>query len=293
MTVAAIAAGVSGSTAGWLAARVAISVRGRSRAVADSHRHTPPRDFALRAVRRAAGSIVPNAIVAFGARNARELITAAGLGGRLEARDVVAARVAAAAVAATLIPRLVSLVPPRLAALAAGFWLLAAAELPAIWLRARARHRDAALRRALPDALDMLRAALAAGLPLRGALRMTGEYGPQPAAGELSTVVAEVALGASLANALDAFAARNRLPEITAVVRALKRAAAHGSPLAPVVAAQAADARRARNRELVERGARAGPKIQLAVAATLVPAAMIFGAAVLVTAVANGNLRPF
>jgi tight adherence protein C len=68
---------------------------------------------------------------------------------------------------------------------------------------------------------------------------------------------------------------------VAALVAAMERSARHGAPLAPTLAAQSAHARAARARVLAERAARAGPKIQLAVALLLVPSAMLLVAAAL------------
>jgi tight adherence protein C len=71
----------------------------------------------------------------------------------------------------------------------------------------------------------------------------------------------------------------------------MHQAERHGSPLAPVIAAQAAEARLALNRSIVERAARAGPKIQLVVSMTIVPGAMLGMAAAVIAAIARGDLK--
>jgi len=72
---------------------------------------------------------------------------------------------------------------------------------------------------------------------------------------------------------------------------AIRQAERNGPPLAPVIAAQANDARLAHNRAIIERGARAGPKIQLVVSATIVPGALIGLGAIVVAAIARGELK--
>lgn len=233
----------------------------------------------------------PGVLRRAGRRDARELVDRAGMSGAIGARDVAVARLLCIAAAVALSPRLMGLLPLRAWPLALPLWLAGGAELPLWWLRRAAVRRERAVREALPDALELLCAALAAGLPLRRALLLVGDHCAEPLAGELICVSGETTLGAPLVVALDGLVARNQLPEIRALVTAIRQAERHGSPLAPVVAAQAADARAAHNREIVERGARAAPKIQLIVATTIVPAAMMGLAAVVIAAIARGDLK--
>ncbi|MFY9469210.1 MAG: type II secretion system F family protein, partial [Solirubrobacterales bacterium] len=218
------------------------------------------------------------------------LIAEAGLGDRLGPREVAAARVLCVALAAMFVPRVVAVAPGRTLLLLPLLWLGLAAELPLWWLRRTAARRAVALRAALPDALELMRACLSAGLSVRRTLFLVGEHSGEPVAGEFLAVAAETALGVSQATALDGLAARNPLPEVRVLVAAMRQAVRHGSPLAPVVAAQADDARRAHNRATIERAARAGPKIQLIVATTIVPAALIGLAAVVIAAIARGDI---
>jgi tight adherence protein C len=80
--------------------------------------------------------------------------------------------------------------------------------------------------------------------------------------------------------------ARCPLPAAAAFTVALTRADRHGTPLAPALAALAADARGDRARRLDDRAAKAAPKIQLVVALLLVPAVLLLVAAALLGALA-------
>ncbi|MFT4048663.1 MAG: type II secretion system F family protein [Solirubrobacterales bacterium] len=235
--------------------------------------------------------MLPGLVGAFASRDSQLAIQRAGLEGRILPRDVAAARVACVFGALAFAPRLSAMLPTRMLPLALPLILWAAAELPLHLLARRAARRADALRESLPDALDLLRACLAAGLPLRRSLSLVADHCAEPIAGEFACVAAETAFGISQNTALDGLAARNPEPEVRALVSAIRQAERHGSPLAPVIAAQASDARLAHNREVIERGARAGPKIQLIVSATIVPGAMIGLAAIVVAAIARGDLR--
>lgn len=235
----------------------------------------------------------PRVVARLARRDLGALVEAAGLGDRLAARDVAAARVICVILACALVPRIIASVPLRAVPVLAAALLFVAAESPVWWLRRSGARRAAAIREALPDALELLRACLGAGLALRRSLILVADHSAEPVAGEFACVAAETALGVPQATALDGLAARNPQPEIRSLVAAIRQAEKHGSPLAPVVAAQAEDARLALNREIVERGARAAPKIQLIVSVVIVPSALLGFAAVLVAAMAQGRMQFF
>jgi tight adherence protein C len=104
---------------------------------------------------------------------------------------------------------------------------------------------------------------------------------------ELGRAAAEHALGVPREASLDALARRAPLPGVRALVAAVRRADRHGSPLAPALAALASQARADRARAAKEAAARAAPKVQLAVAALLVPGAMLLVAAALLGALTS------
>jgi tight adherence protein C len=242
---------------------------------------------ALGQVRR----MLPSLVGLVGKRDVRLLIQRAGLDGRILPRDIAAARLVCILGAAMMLPRLIQMLPLRMLPMAAALLFVAAAEFPVWWLRKRGLKRSTAMRAALPDALELLRACLAAGLPLRRSLSLVGDHCAEPVATEFVCVSAETAFGIPQQTALDGLAARNPQPEIRALVASIRQAEKHGSPLAPVIAAQAQDARLALNREIVERGAKAGPKIQLIVSTTIVPAALLGMGAVVIAAIARGDIR--
>jgi tight adherence protein C len=245
-----------------------------------------PLRTALTALRR----LLPGPVRLLGHSKTENAIARAGLAEQLLPRDVAAMRVACVIAALLLIPRLIATFPPR-TYLLIPLLVWAAAELPFLWLARRAAGRDEELRSTLPDALDLMRACLAAGLSLRRSLELVSCHCRPPISTEFVQVAIETAFGRPQALALQHFAERNPLPEIRALVKAIDQAETGGSPLAPVIAAQAQDSRQALNRAIVERGARAGPKIQLVVSATIVPGALLAFAAIVIAAIARGEVR--
>ena len=101
---------------------------------------------------------------------------------------------------------------------------------------------------------------------------------------ELGRAADRIALGVPRSLALEDWRARCPLPAAGALAVAVGRADRHGAPLAPALAALAADARADRARRMADRAARAAPKIQLVIALLLVPAVMLLVAAALIGA---------
>jgi tight adherence protein C len=165
-----------------------------------------------------------------------------------------------------------------LAAPAAGFFA------PDAWLHRRTAARRRAMEAELADVLDLLRVAVAAGLPPRRALAEVGRRHAGVLAAELRRAAARAALGEPAERTLADLRARSPAAGVAALAAALARAERHGAPLAATLAAQAAEARSLRAQRAAEAAARAAPKIQLVVALLLVPAVLLLVAAALAPA---------
>jgi tight adherence protein C len=216
-------------------------------------------------------------------------LAAAGRPGGLGAREVLAAKFGAAVAATPPAVLLGALAPGRL-----GWLLTVAAPLggfmaPDLWLRRLATARAAAVRRALPELLDLLRVTVDAGVSLPAALAAVGDRASGPLAAEWTAVGREVALDVPLGDALAAMEARMPLPEIRMLVGALDRSRRYGAPLADTLAGQARDARLGLSRHVREEAAKAGPKIQLVVALLLVPSVLLLVAAALISALVGSG----
>jgi tight adherence protein C len=201
--------------------------------------------------------------------------------------DVVALQAGLALLAALVVAPLAPAAPGRLgvalvlAAPAAGF------AAPEVGLRRRARARGKTIAAELPDVLDLLRVAVGAGLTPRRALAEVGRRHPGLLARELRRATQRARLGEPIERALDGLEARCPAEGIPALVAALRRAEIHGAPLAPTLAAQAAEARSLRAARRSELAARAAPKIPLVVALLLVPAVLLLITAALFPALAG------
>lgn len=213
-------------------------------------------------------------------------LAAAGLAARIGAADAMAVKAGAGAAAALAAAPILATLPLRLTLVAlpaaAGAGFLA----PDLWLVRRARRRQQRAGLELADVLDLLRVAIAAGLPTGRALAEVGRRRGGLVGAELRVVAERLALGVPRAEALAALHRTLPLPAIGLLVAAIARADRHGAPLAPALTALAEEARADRARALHEQAARAAPRIQLAVALLLVPAVLLVVAAGLVHAFA-------
>jgi tight adherence protein C len=206
-------------------------------------------------------------------------VAAAGLAGRVSAADAMAIKAGAAAAVALAAAPLLAALPPRsililLPAVAAGGFLA-----PDLWLVRRARRRARRAAAELGDVLDLLRVAVAAGLPTGRALGEVGRRRGGLVASELRALAERLELGVPRADALEELKRRLPLPAVALVCAAISRTDRHGAPLAPALAALAEEARAERARALREQAARAAPRIQLAIALLLVPAVLLVVAA--------------
>jgi tight adherence protein C len=228
-------------------------------------------------LRRAGAALLNRAGQRFVRRAPRDLaarLEAAGLA--TPAGDVMAAKSGAALIAllATL-PLAASLAPLA----AAGAFLA-----PDVLIRRRARARAETIDAELGDVLDLLRVAVAARLSPSHALSEVGRRHPGTLAAELDRAAHAIALGVPLAQALTSLERRCPAPGVAPLIATLERAARHGAPLGPALAAQAAEARARAGRRHTEAAARAAPQVQLVVALLLVPSVLLLVGAALIPA---------
>ena len=214
-------------------------------------------------------------------------IAAAGLDAAVA--DVMAVKAGAATAALALAAAAAGHAPGRL-----GLALLLAAPAtaylaPDAHLRRRARARGRAIEAELADVLDLLRVAVAAGLAPRRALAEVGRRHPGLLAAELRRAADRSALGVPAARAIEELEQRSPAAGIAPLAAALRRAERHGAPLAPTLAAQAAEARARAAQRQAEAAARAAPQIQLVVALLLVPAVMLLVAAALLPSLSGAG----
>ena len=208
-------------------------------------------------------------------------LDAAGVRAGVRPGDVMALKCGAALAGLVAAMPVTALLPGRLGPVALAGAPAAAFLGPDAWLLRRARRRARLMEEELADVTDLLRVAIAAGLPASRALEEVGRRHAGLLAAELRAASGRIALGVPSADALAVLVRRCPAEGVAPLVAALRRAERHGSPLEPALAAIAADARARRAGAIREQAARAAPKIQLVVALLLVPAVMLLVAAAL------------
>lgn len=141
---------------------------------------------------------------------------------------------------------------------AAPLFAFAGWRAPHLTLQRRGREREERTRAAMPDALDLLAACALAGMGIDQALRIVTSELSGPLGEALSEMVRGLDAGLPRAAAYELLARTAPAPEVRSLVRALRRAERYGTPVAPVLVAQAREAR-ARRRTEADEAARAAP----------------------------------
>lgn len=128
---------------------------------------------------------------------------------------------------------------------------------PDLLLSMRADKRQAAIRRALPEALDLMAISVQAGVGLEQAVAIVTERLPGPLGEELSRFLHEVQLGFSRREALISLRERTSCPELATFILSLLQADALGIAIGDVLKTQAAEIRAKRRQLARERAAKA------------------------------------
>ena len=144
--------------------------------------------------------------------------------------------------------------PARLILL--GLGALIGLTLPETLLERAIRRRQALIRRALPDAIDLLVVSVEAGMGLDGAMAKVTEKMRGPLSDEMTRARHEMLLGKTRGGALRDMAARLEMGEVKTFVAAIYQADQLGTSIARVLRAQSQMARAARVQRVREQAAR-------------------------------------
>ena len=210
-------------------------------------------------------------------------IEAARLGAAVDVPAVMWAKVLLAAVAGGLALAPASLAPSGPSVLLLLAFPVAGFLGPDAWLAWRSRRFQVMVLAEVPDVADRLCLAVSAGLAPVRATALACRAGNGPLSGDLAAAADAALAGVPLVEALERVVVRCPVPEVRSLVAALLRSQGQGTDIAPFLDDLARGARRRQSLVLRDRAQKAGPKIQLAVALLLVPAAMALIAAALVS----------
>lgn len=153
--------------------------------------------------------------------------------------------------------------------------VIAGVATPMLWLSHQVDARAEAIKRDLPDTLDLLAISVEAGVGLEGALQVVTERFDSPLAEEMGRVLQEINLGLSRRDALSNLKQRAAVPELASFVSALIQADSIGMPLGTVLKVQAGDMRAKRRQWARERAAKLPVKILFPLVVCIFPAVLV------------------
>ena len=178
---------------------------------------------------------------------------------------------------------------PAGAAVAAGGAALIGAVAPDVVLRRAARVATRAARDNAAVALDILSAAVSAGMPLRDSLELTAGHAPPALAAALRATAVRAGAGLDVRAAFAAEGERFGIPALADVGDAVDRQRRLGTLLGPELAHLAARLRAEERARLAEHAARRGPLATLVVALVIAPACVAALTACLIGGVIEGG----
>jgi len=167
--------------------------------------------------------------------------------------------------------------PPVLVAVAPVVGGLTVSSLFELVLQAAARRRLARIDEELPTVLEFLTLSLTAGESLLDAVRRIARSSGGELSGEFARAVADAGAGAPLTEALAGMRDRLAHPPLTQSLDQVIGAVERGAPLAAVLRAQAADAREAAKRRLIESAGRKEIAMLVPLVFLILPVTVVFG----------------
>ena len=146
---------------------------------------------------------------------------------------------------------------------------------PVAWLRRKQDERQGAIRRDLPDVLDLLAISVEAGIGFEGAVEVVTRHFDGPLAAEFARTLQEMELGLPRREALQNLKRRTEVPDLSNFVLAMTQADALGMPMGRVLKTQAAEMRLKRRQWARERAGKLPVKILLPLTVFILPALFV------------------
>jgi tight adherence protein C len=150
--------------------------------------------------------------------------------------------------------------------------------LPSFWLDARRKKRQTEIRRALPDALDIIVVCVEGGLSLPGAIsRVSQELrtAHRTLAAEMVIVQREIQLGRTTGEAMLRFADRFDLEELRSLSSVIQQAERFGASVVKALRVHAESLRLKRRQQAEERAQKAAVKLIFPTVVCIFPALFI------------------
>jgi len=170
------------------------------------------------------------------------------------------------------------LIPMEYALLGCGCFGIVGMIGPGFWVDGRKNKRQTNLRRALPDALDLLVICLEGGLSLPASLRRVGvelKTAHALLAQELEIVQREIQLGSSPGESLQKFGVRTDLEELRSMASVITQAERFGASLVKSLRVHAETLRSKRQQHAEEMAAKAAVKVLFPTLIFIFPAVFV------------------
>jgi tight adherence protein C len=149
------------------------------------------------------------------------------------------------------------------------------AQAPKSWLDRKVQERRDAIRRDLPDTLDLLAISVEAGMGFEGALGVVCDNFTSPLADEFARTLREMELGLPRREALHNLKKRTEVPELSNFVLTLTQADALGMPVGRVLKTSAGEMRLKRQQWAREKAAKLPVKILFPLILFIFPAIFV------------------
>jgi tight adherence protein C len=149
------------------------------------------------------------------------------------------------------------------------------AQLPKSWLDRKVEERREAIRRDLPDTLDLMAISVEAGVGFEGALGVVCDNFDSPLANEFARTLREMELGLPRREALQNLKKRTEVPELSNFVLTLTQADALGMPVGRVLKTAADEMRTKRQQWAREKAAKLPVKILFPLVLFIFPAIFV------------------
>ncbi|MRS12805.1 MAG: type II secretion system F family protein [Actinobacteria bacterium] len=147
--------------------------------------------------------------------------------------------------------------------------------MPDLWLASRITDYKNAIRRMLPDMLDMLTISVEAGLGFDQAIAKIVRNTSGPLSEQFGRMLQEVQAGVSRAEALRHLSARTEVPELNGFIMAIVQADVFGVSVSSVLRTQAAEMRTKRRQFAEEAAQKAPVKLVFPLVLCILPATLL------------------
>ncbi|GIP41198.1 hypothetical protein J31TS4_44780 [Paenibacillus sp. J31TS4] len=162
-----------------------------------------------------------------------------------------------------------------------------------LWMKAKAKKRQAELSYALPDFLDTMSVTLKAGVSLDQAMREIIRYFEGPLKEEFTRFLQEIDLGMPREMAYRNLLKRTDSVPFQTVIKSLIQGERLGVPVSTTFKVQAEEMRKMRKEKVKEQAAKASPKITLITTFVVMPSAMLLIGGLMILNMFSGDTNLF